>query len=240
MRKLLDVSGDSASRRWFDAQGVANPGIHPKADAVQFEDAIQGVAATNKIGKELPELGQLDLPGGTAPQTQQDFQTLSNIIGQKPKGTFENLGDSVASNIATSPLGSLLRYGTMEDANPLDWVNPQDTSNWTAEDYEMIRREGVDPQFFSFVQDFAKGNRANLPNAIAMAKENQEYQRKINGAGFGAQIVGGVSEPVWTHLCTPPEGGLLAFASFPERPCKPEALTHDYGVTGRRDSLSPR
>jgi hypothetical protein len=191
MRKLLDVSGESPSRRFFDAQEVTNPGIHPKAEAVPFEEAIQGVTAHNKIGHELPELGQLDLPGGTAPQTQQDFQTLSNIIGPKDKGTFEGLGDSVAANLATSPVGTLLRYGTMEDADPLEWVKPNDTSNWTAEDYDMIRREGVDPQFFSFVQDFAKGSRANLPNAIAMAKENQEYQRKINGTGTGAQIVGG-------------------------------------------------
>ncbi len=191
MRKLLDVSGESPSRRFFDAQEVTNPGIHPKAEAVPFEEAIQGVTAHNKIGHELPELGQLDLPGGTAPQTQQDFQTLSNIIGPKEKGTFEGLGDSVAANLATSPVGTLLRYGTMEDADPLEWVKPNDTSNWTAEDYDMIRREGVDPQFFSFVQDFAKGNRANLPNAIAMAKENQEYQRRINGTGTGSQIVGG-------------------------------------------------
>lgn len=191
MRKLLDVSGESPSRRFFDAQEVTNPGIHPKAEAVPFEEAIQGVTAHNKIGHELPELGQLDLPGGTAPQTQQDFQTLSNIIGPKEKGTFDGLGDSVAANLATSPVGTLLRYGTMEDADPLEWVKPNDTSNWTAEDYDMIRREGVDPQFFSFVQDFAKGNRANLPNAIAMAKENQEYQRRINGTGGGSQIVGG-------------------------------------------------
>jgi len=191
MRKLLDVSGESPSRRFFDAQEVTNPGIHPKAEAVPFEEAIQGVTARNKIGNELPELGQLDLPGGTAPQTQQDFQTLSNIIGPKDKGTFEGLGDSVTANLATSPVGTLLRYGTMEDADPLEWVKPNDTSNWTAEDYDMIRREGVDPQFFSFVQDFAKGNRANLPNAIAMAKENQDYQRRINGTGTGSQIVGG-------------------------------------------------
>lgn len=191
MHKLLDVSGESPSRRFFDAQEVTNPGIHPKAEAVPFEEVIQGVTAHNKIGHELPELGQLDLPGGTAPQTQQDFQTLSNIIGPKEKGTFEGLGDSVTANLATSPVGSLLRYGTMEDADPLEWVKPNDTSNWTAEDYDMIRREGVDPQFFSFVQDFAKGNRANLPNAIAMAKENQDYQRRINGTGTGSQIVGG-------------------------------------------------
>ncbi len=191
MRKLLDVSGDSTSRRWFDEQEVANPGIHPKADAVQFEDAIQGVTARNKIGKELPELGQLDLPGGTAPQTQQDFQTLSNINGKKPKDTFEGLSEAVKANLETSFVGSLLRYGTMEDADPLDWVKPNDASNWTIEDYDMIRREGVDPQFFPFVQDFAKGNRENLPNAIAMAKQNQEYQRRIYSTGTGAQIVGG-------------------------------------------------
>lgn len=191
MRKLLDVSGESASRRYFDAREVTNPGIHPKAEAVPFEEATRGVTARNNVGRELPELGQLDLPGGTAPQTQQDYQTLSNIIGPEDKGTFENLGDAVGGSLATSTLGSLLRYGTQEDADPLEWVKPNDTSNWTDEDYDMIRREGVDPQFFSFVQDYAKGNRANLPNAIAMAKENQAYERKINGAGVGAQIVGG-------------------------------------------------
>jgi len=191
MRKLLDVSGESVSRRFFDTQETATQGIHPKTEGAQFEDAIRGVTARNKVGKELPVMGQLALPGGTAPQTQQDFQTLSNITGKKPKGTFEGLGDSVGAHLATSPLGSVLRYGTMEDADPLDWVKPHDTSSWTTEDYEMIRREGVDPQFFSFVQDYAKGNRANLPNAIAMAKENQAYQRTINGTGTGAQIVGG-------------------------------------------------
>lgn len=120
MRKLLDVSGESSSRRFFDAQEVTNPGIHPKAEAVQFENATRGVTAQNNVGRELPVLGQLDLPGGTAPQTQQDFQTLSNLIGPKDKGTFEGLGDSVAANLATSPVGTLLRYGTMEDADPLE------------------------------------------------------------------------------------------------------------------------
>ena len=191
MRKLLDVSGNSASRQFFDAHGVTNPGIHPKAEAVTYEAATDGVTAGNKVGKELPAPGQLDLPGGTAPQTQQDFQTLSNIIGKKPKGTFEGLGDAVEGSLATSAVASILRYGTMEDADPLEWVKPNDTSDWTSEDYDMIRREGVDPQYFSFVQDFAKGNRANLPNAIAAAKQNQAYEQRINGTGTGAQIVGG-------------------------------------------------
>lgn len=192
MRKLLDVSGESTSRRFFDAQGVTNPGINPKAEAVSFEDATRGVTARNPLGRELPQVGNMNLDGGSAPQTQQDFGTLSKIIGgAKPSGTFEGLGAATDANIATSPLVSLARYWTQEDADPLDWVKPNDTSDWTPEDYDMIRKEGVDPQFFSFVQDYAKGNRANLPNAIAMAKENQGYQATINGAGMGAQIVGG-------------------------------------------------
>ncbi|WPN56847.1 transglycosylase SLT domain-containing protein [Pseudomonas sp. P9_31] len=193
MRKLLDVSGDSPSRQWFDAQEVTNPGINPKAQAVTFEDATQGVAATPKVrvGENLPQLGNMNLDGGTAPQTQQDYITLSAHIGKPEKGTFEGTGDATAASLATSPVASIFRYATQEDHDPLDWVNPTDNSQWTAEDYDMIRKEGVDPQYFSFVQDYAKGKRANLPNAIAMAKENMEYERRINGAGTGAQIVGG-------------------------------------------------
>jgi len=193
MRKLLDVSGDSPSRQWFDAQEVTNPGINPKAQAATFEGATQGVAASSKVrvGEDLPQLGNMNLDGGTAPQTQQDYITLSDHIGKPEKGAFEGTGDATAASLATSPVASIFRYATQEDHDPLDWVNPTDNSQWTAEDYDMIRKEGVDPQYFSFVQDYAKGKRANLPNAIAMAKENMEYERRINGAGTGAQIVGG-------------------------------------------------
>ncbi|NVZ18540.1 transglycosylase SLT domain-containing protein [Pseudomonas costantinii] len=193
MRKLLDVSGDSPSRQWFDAQGVTNPGINPKAQAVSFEDATRGVTANSKVrvGEDLPQLGNMDMKGGTAPQTQQDFITLENHIGKPEKGTFEGTGDATAASLATSPLASLFRYATQEDHDPLDWVSPSDNSQWTSDDYDMIRKEGVDPQYFSFVQDYAKGKRANLPNAIAMAKENMAYERRIGNAGTGAQIVGG-------------------------------------------------
>ncbi|POA61139.1 transglycosylase SLT domain-containing protein [Pseudomonas sp. GW531-R1] len=193
MRKLLDVSGDSPSRQWFDAKGVTNPGINPKAQAVSFEDATRGVTAGSKVrvGQDLPQLGNMNLEGGTAPQTQQDFITLGNHIGEPEKGTFEGTGDATAASLATSPLASLFRYATQEDHDPLDWVNPSDNSQWTADDYDMIRKEGVDPQYFSFVQDYAKGKRANLPNAIAMAKENMAYEQRIGNAGTGAQIVGG-------------------------------------------------
>ncbi|ROL94868.1 transglycosylase [Pseudomonas chlororaphis] len=187
MRKLLDVSGDSPSRQWFDAKEVTNPGINPKAQAVTFEEATQGVAAASKVrvGDGLPQLGNMSLDGGTAPQTQQGY------LGKPEKGFFEGTGEASKAAVATSPIASIFRYATQEDHDPLDWVNPTDNSQWTAEDYDMIRKEGVDPQYFSFVQDYAKGKRANLPNAIAMAKENMEYERTINGAGTGAQIVGG-------------------------------------------------
>ncbi|AZD80960.1 transglycosylase SLT domain-containing protein [Pseudomonas chlororaphis] len=187
MRKLLDVSGDSPSRQWFDTQEVTNPGINPKAQAVTFEEATQGVTAASKVrvGEGLPQLGNLNLDGGTAPETQQGY------LGKPEKGFFEGTGEASKASVATSPIASIFRYATQEDHDPLDWVNPTDNSQWTAEDYDMIRKEGVDPQYFSFVQDYAKGKRANLPNAIAMAKENMEYERTINGAGTGAQIVGG-------------------------------------------------
>ena len=107
----------------------------------------------------IPQLGNMNLEGGTAPQTQQDFITLENHIGKPAKGTFEGTGDATAASLATSPMASLFRYATQEDHDPLDWVNPSDTSQWTADDYDMIRKEGVDPQYFSFVQDYAKGKR---------------------------------------------------------------------------------
>lgn len=193
MRNLLDVSGDSPSRQWFDAQEVTNPGINPKAQAVSFEDATRGVTANSKVrvGENLPQLGAMNLDGGTAPQTQQDYITLSNHIGKPEKGLFEGTGEASSAYLATSPIASIFRYATQEDHDPLDWVDQHDNSQWTAEDYDMIRKEGVDPQYFSFVQDYAKGKRANLPNAIAMAKENMDYARRIYSTGTGAQIVGG-------------------------------------------------
>lgn len=193
MRKLLDVSGDSPSRQWFDAQDVTNPGINPKAQAVTFEEATQGVTAASKVrvGENLPQLGNMNLDGGAAPQTQQDYITLKDHIGKPDKDTFDGLGDATAAALATSPVASIFRYATQEDHDPLEWVSSTDNSQWTAEDYDTIRKEGVDPQYFSFVQDYAKGNRANLPSAIAMAKENMEYERRIYATGTGSQIVSG-------------------------------------------------
>ncbi|TMU78830.1 transglycosylase [Pseudomonas fluorescens] len=213
MRKLLDVSGDSPSRQWFDAQEVTNPGINPKAQAVTFEEATQGVAATSKVrvGENLPQLGNMNLDGGTAPQTQQDYITLKDHIGKPDKDTFEGLGDATAAALATSPMASIFRYATQEDHDPLEWVSSTDNSQWTAEDYDTIRREGVDPQYFSFVQDYAKGNRANLPSAVAMAKENMEYERRIYATGTGSQIVSGFAgaglDPM-TYVPLPGTSGL--------------------------------
>ncbi|WP_248745172.1 transglycosylase SLT domain-containing protein [Pseudomonas sp. MWU12-2037] len=189
MRNLLDVSGESPSRKYFEALGVTDPGIHPKAKAVTFEDATQGLTATNPIhvGQGLPGLGAMGLKGGEAPVTQPDY--LSMV--PKEKGTFEGTWDATKASVMTSPIPSILRYATQETVDPLEWANPTDTSSWTRDDFEMIRKEGVDPQYFGFIMDYSKGKRANLPQAIAMAKENAAYEARINGAGTGAQIVGG-------------------------------------------------
>ncbi|MBD8668999.1 transglycosylase SLT domain-containing protein [Pseudomonas lurida] len=189
MRNLLDVSGDSPSRKYFDALEMTDPGIHPKAKAVSFEDATQGLTANNPIhvGQGLPGLGAMGLKGGEAPVTQPDYLSMA-----KPEKTFfEGTADATKASVMTSPVPSILRYATQETVDPLDWVNPTDTSSWTRDDFDMIRKEGVDPQYFGFIMDYSKGKRANLPQAIAMAKESAGYEARINGAGTGAQIVGG-------------------------------------------------
>lgn len=189
MRNLLDVSGDSPSRKYFDALEVTDPGIHPKAKAVSFEDATQGTTATNPthVGQDLPSLGAMGLKGGEAPMTQPDYLSMA-----KPEKTFfEGTGEATKASVMTSPIPSILRYATQDTVDPLEWANPTDTSSWTRDDFEMIRKEGVDPQYFGFIMDYSKGKRANLPQAIAMAKENAGYEARIQGAGTGAQIVGG-------------------------------------------------
>lgn len=194
MRNLLDVSGDSPSRKYFDALEVTDPGIHPKAKAVSFEEATRGTTATNPIhvGEGLPDLGAMGLKGGEAPQTQQDFITLSNRIGKPERGLFDGTWEATKASVATSPVPSIARYVTQEDVDPLEWVKPQDTSAWGREDFENIAKEGVDPQYFSFIVDYSKGKRENLPQAIAMALENMAYDRRISQTGAGAQIVGGL------------------------------------------------
>ncbi|KPA96901.1 transglycosylase SLT domain-containing protein [Pseudomonas asplenii] len=186
MRNLLDVAGDSPSRKYFDSMGVTDPGIHPKAKAVSFEDATQGLTANNpvRIGDGLPGLGAMGLKGGETPVTQDAFLP-------KDKTFFEGTGEATKASVMTSPIPSIFRYATQDTVDPLEWANPSDTSEWTRDDFEMIRKEGVDPQYFGFIMDYSKGKRANLPQAIAMAKENAAYDARIGGAGTGAQLVGG-------------------------------------------------
>lgn len=196
MRNLLSVAGESPSRNLFDSlQG--GPGIHPKTEAVSFESLTEGLTANPKgvpkLGDDLPQLGNAGLNGVDVPGQERDFAARSAIDAKaKAKGFFEGTVDASVGSIVTSPLAAIGRYVTQEDVDPLDWVKVHDTSEWTREDYENIRKEGVDPSMFGFIMDYSKGKRENLSNAIAMAKENMRAEQMIQAGGTGAQIVGGI------------------------------------------------
>lgn len=126
------------------------------------------------------------------------------------KGFFEGTGQASKDYLATSPLAQIYRNATVEDHDPLDWVDVHDSSSWTREDFENIRKEGVDPQFFGFIMENTKGKRAALPNAIALAKENMAYEKSIRSQGTGAQFAGGIVGAIGDPLTYTPVPGIAS------------------------------
>lgn len=223
MANLLDVAGDSPSRKWFDQPNA------PKQTA-DFEKATQGVSKGPQVQRgDFNAPKSFDLAQGDAPVTQPTFQEMQLRQNGPDKGAFDGTWDAVKSSLATSVPAQILRNITVEDHDPLDWVKPADTSNWSDEDFENIRKEGVDPQYFGFLFDFTKGDRNKLANGIALAKENADHDRRIGSAGLGAQLTAGVAGAALDPLTYVPVPG-TAGATFAARIGKQAAFSSGMSV----------
>ena len=217
MRSLLDTTGDSPNRKWFDQD---QPGAYApvgKTDGGDsYEAAMKGIIPEKNTSVNRGEFGEstgLNFETGAAPKTQPSMATLEHAQSLRAGGnkdTFEGTGIAAYESLRTSTSAQLFRNITQEDADPLAWVDVNDSSQFTAEDFEMIRKEGVDPQYFSFVLDNSRGKRSLLSNAIAMAKENQASQARLYQQGTGAQIVGGFAGLAGDPLTYAPIPGAMS------------------------------
>lgn len=219
MANLLDVAGDSPSKKWFDQPNA------PKLTADDFTKATQGVSKQPTVQRgDFNAPVDFKLAEGEASQTQPTFHEMDLRQNGPEKSAFDGTWDAVKSSLATSVPAQILRNITVEDHDPLDWVKPADTSNWDDADFENIRKEGVDPQFFGFLFDFTRGDRSKLPEAIALAKENAEHERRIGKAGWGGQLTGGIAGAALDPLTYIPVPGTQS-VSFGARVAKQAAFS---------------
>lgn len=196
MKNLKDVAGDSPFGSLLDSQGtggVTNPGISPKAEAVSFDKATQGVAATTLPVQRgaTPQLGNMNITGKEDTSKRQNFAEKEFILQDAPKGWFEGTGKVIESELATSTLGQLMRNATATSVDPMADLKTPDTSSWGDAEFAQIRDAGVSPQFYNFIFDQTRGNKNRIPDAIKMAQENQKYQAQARGQSVSAQVVGG-------------------------------------------------
>lgn len=225
MANLLDVGvvGKSPLRHFFDEPNA------PKQTA-DFDKLTQGVRSKPKVQRGNTNGPQsFDLALGEAPQTQPTFREMELRQNGPDKGTWDGTWDAVKASLATSVPAQILRNVTVEEHDPLDWVNTSDTSDWTDEDFENIRKEGVDPQYFSFIFDNTRGHKSRLGEAIKLAKENMEYDKTIGKAGMGGQLTAGIAGAALDPLTYVPVPG-AAGATFAARVGKQAVMSSGMSV----------
>lgn len=224
MVNLLDVAGDSPSRKWFDQPNA------PKQSG-DFEKYTSGITGQPKVQRvAAPERQGFDLSEGEAPAVQQTFRERELAQnGVEDDSWFKNFMPGVEAAIDTSYGGMKLRdLFRTEEFDPLDEYKTHDT-NWTDEEFEAIRQQGVPPQMFSFLMDRTKGNRDALPEAIAVAKENWQREQEIAKSGIGTQLAGGlIAAPLDPVSYVPIPG--VAGATFARRVAAQAAATSALSV----------
>lgn len=193
MRNLADVAGESPFAHLLASQGaVTNPGITPKTEAVEFDRAMQGIAADMKtVRGATPELGNMNIKGEQKDIYRKNFAEAEFDIKGAPKGWFEGTGEVVKSELATGTLGQLFRNATLTTFDPMEGYTAPDTSQWGDAEFKTLRDSGVSPQFYPFIFDHTRGNKNRIGEAITLAKQNMEYQKKAQAQSTSAQIVGG-------------------------------------------------
>lgn len=224
MANLLDVAGDSPSRKWFDQPNA------PKLNG-DFEQYTDGIAKGPKVQRvEAPDRQGFNLSQGDAPQTKQSFQEMDYAQnGPKDDSWFKNTFGVAVASIDNSWGGMKLRdLFREEEHDPLADYSPIQ-AQWDDEDYKAIADAGIPPSMFSFLMDRTHGVKAELPNAIKVAKENLANQKIIDSAPIGSQLIGGLAGAPLDPLSYVPVPG-SAGATFAARVAKQAAFTSGLSV----------
>ncbi|WYW04295.1 internal virion protein with endolysin domain [Pseudomonas phage vB_PpuP-Kompost-2] len=224
MANLMDVAGDSPSRKWFEGPDA------PKLTA-EFQQATQGITATSKVERgSLGGSSTMNIGGSAAPQLEKSFREVE--LEQNPeKEAWYHSAESMKAALATSMPGQLWRNITVEDHDPIEWMQDTGDREWSREDYDEIRKQGVDPQFFGFIGDYTRYDKKKLPEAIALAKENMAHDQTMRSAGWAAQLAaGGVSAAVDPLTYIPVPG--TALGSFGARVGAQAAFSSGMAVAG--------
>jgi hypothetical protein len=225
MANLLDVAGDSPSRKWFDGPDA------PKQTA-EFFKATQGTSATSKVERgSLGDRSTMNMQTpGAIPQLEKSFREVE--LEQNPEhDAWYNSVESMKSALATSLPGQIYRNISVEDHDPIEWMQDTGDREWTREDYDQIRKEGVDPQFFGFIGDYTRYDKKKLPEAIALAKENMAHDQTMRQSGWASQLAaGGVGALVDPLTYVPIPG--TALGSFGARVGAQAAFSGGMAVAG--------
>ncbi|MGV8919539.1 MAG: transglycosylase SLT domain-containing protein [Pseudomonas sp.] len=180
MANLLDVAGDSPSKKWFSEPNA------PKQNG-DFDNLTQGITKQPQIERGNTKGPQsFDLSLGDAVKTSATFHEMEveqNKNAVKP--TFMQTAEAAIDNSwGGMKLRDLFRH---EEYDPLaNYTSAQ--PQWDDEDYEAIRKQGVPPSMFGFLMERTGGSKELLPNAIKVAKENYANEQTIQNSGTGAQI----------------------------------------------------
>jgi hypothetical protein len=192
MANLLEVAGDSPSRKWFEGPNA------PKQTA-EFFESHKGITAESTVERGAVGDRASMAIGGTQVDTsvKEGFREME--LRQNPeKEAWYNSSEAMKAALSTSLPGQIYRNITVEDHDPSEWMNDHtDSQEWSRDTYDKIRAEGVDPQFFGFIGDYTRYDKSKLPEAIALAKENMKADQDMRSAGWAGQLAaGGVSAAV--------------------------------------------
>lgn len=194
MRKLLDVAN---SPRKGDLEAFG--GITPKAKGIPAEDAFAGIGKAGKVGTELPQSTGFKLEGveqqaPAVPFTKDFYDKHGTTVEEyENRSTFFGIKDTTSAELHNSLLGVAFNAARFDDSFDIfkDAITPTrwNSTTWTTEQLERIRNEVKDPNYINVVTG---GDPENLDGLIKLANENAAMAAKTQGAGVGAQLVGGI------------------------------------------------
>jgi hypothetical protein len=194
MRKLLDVAN---SPRKGDLEAFG--GITPKAKGIPAEDAFAGIGKAGKVGNELPQSNGFKLEGveqqePAVPFTKDFYDKHGTTVEEyENRSTFFGIKDTISAELHNSLLGVAFNAARFDDSFDIfkDAITPTrwNSTTWTPEQLERIRNEVKDPNYINVVTG---GDPENLDDLIKLANENAAMAAKTQGAGVGAQLVGGI------------------------------------------------
>lgn len=194
MRKLLDVAN---SPRKGDLEAFG--GITPKAKGIPAEDAFAGIGKAGKVGTELPQSTGFKLEGveqqePAVPFTKDFYDKHGTTVEEyENRSTFFGIKDTTSAELHNSLLGVAFNAARFDDSFDIfkDAITPTrwNSTTWTPEQLDRIRNEVKDPNYINVVTG---GDPENLDDLIKLANENAAMAAKTQGAGVGAQLVGGI------------------------------------------------